>query len=133
VRASGDAATQPPFPVEHGFLGEPTAVNNVETFAAASRIMRRVPGVRGNGGTRVNRHPAAQRRRRLRRPRIYEVEWGVTLREVLDMVGADNPRAVQISGPSGEMLSVAADATAGSPLTICPATAPSWCSTTNVT
>jgi [NiFe] hydrogenase diaphorase moiety large subunit len=32
------------------------------------------------------------------------------LRDVLDLVGADNPRAVQISGPSGEMLSVAADA-----------------------
>ena len=35
-------------------------------------------------------------------PGIYEVEWGVTLRDVLDMVGADNPLAVQISGPSGE-------------------------------
>jgi len=40
----GTPRLKPPFPVEHGFLGEPTAVNNVETFAAASRIMREGAG-----------------------------------------------------------------------------------------
>ena len=107
----GTPRLKPPFPVEHGFLGKPTVVNNVETFAAASRIMQEgagwfaAMGVPGSTGTRllsVAGDCAA--------PGIYEVEWGVTLREVLDMVGADNPRAVQISGPAGEMLSVAADA-----------------------
>ena len=43
------------------------------------------------------------------RPGVYEVEWGITLDEVLTMVGAQDARAVQISGPSGECLSVAAD------------------------
>jgi len=43
------------------------------------------------------------------RPGVYEVEWGITLDEVLFMVGAQDARAVQISGPSGECLSVAAD------------------------
>ena len=43
-------------------------------------------------------------------PGIYEVEWGTTLRKVLDMISAHDASAVQISGPSGEMLSVAADA-----------------------
>ena len=107
----GTPRLKPPFPVEHGFLGKPTVVNNVETFAAASRIMQEgagwfaAMGVPGSTGTRlisVAGDCAA--------PGIYEVEWGVTLHEVLGMVGAENPRAVQISGPAGEMLSVAADA-----------------------
>ncbi len=85
--------------------------NNVETFAAATRIMQEgagwfaAMGVPGSTGTRllsVAGDCAA--------PGIYEAEWGVTLRDMLEMVGADNPRAVQISGPSGEMLSVDADA-----------------------
>jgi [NiFe] hydrogenase diaphorase moiety large subunit len=107
----GTPRLKPPFPVENGFLGMPTVVNNVETFAAATRIMQEgagwfaVMGVPGSTGTRllsVSGDCAA--------PGIYEVEWGVTLREVLDMVGAHTPRAIQISGPAGEMLSVAADA-----------------------
>jgi [NiFe] hydrogenase diaphorase moiety large subunit len=43
------------------------------------------------------------------RPGVYEVEWGVTLDEVLTMVCAHDAHAVQISGPSGECLSVEAD------------------------
>ena len=107
----GTPRLKPPFPVENGFLGKPTVVNNVETFAAASRIMQEgagwfaAKGVPGSTGTRLI-SVAGDRAA----PGIYEVEWGVTLREVLDMIGADNPRAVQISGPAGEMLSVAADA-----------------------
>jgi Respiratory-chain NADH dehydrogenase 51 Kd subunit len=37
----GTPRLKPPFPVEYGFLGKPMAVNNVETFAAAARIMDR--------------------------------------------------------------------------------------------
>jgi [NiFe] hydrogenase diaphorase moiety large subunit len=107
----GTPRLKPPFPVEDGFLGKPTVVNNVETFAAASRIMQEgagwfaamgVPGSTGSRLLSVSGDCAA--------PGIYEVQWGVTLREVLEMIGADDPRAVQISGPSGEMVSVAADA-----------------------
>ncbi|MDY6997355.1 MAG: NAD(P)H-dependent oxidoreductase subunit E [Actinomycetota bacterium] len=107
----GTPRLKPPFPVERGFRGMPTVVNNVETFAAATRIMEKgaawfaAMGVAGSTGTRllsVSGDCAA--------PGIYEVEWGVTLRAVLDLIGADDPRAVQISGPSGEMLAVAADA-----------------------
>ena len=37
----GTPRLKPPFPVEHGFLDKPTVVNNVETFAAAARIMEK--------------------------------------------------------------------------------------------
>ena len=107
----GSPRVKPPFPVEYGFLGKPTVVNNVETFAAAARIMDRgadwfaAMGTSDSKGTRllsVSGDCAA--------PGIYEIEWGITLREVLEMIGAEDPRAVQISGPSGEMVSASADA-----------------------
>lgn len=107
----GTPRLKPPFPVEYGFLGRPTVVNNVETFAAAARIMDEgaawfaAMGTSESKGTRllsVSGDCAA--------PGIYEVEWGITLGEVLEMVGAEAPLAVQISGPSGEMVSASADA-----------------------
>ena len=42
-------------------------------------------------------------------PGVYEVEWGITLDDVLTMVGARDSHAVQVGGPSGECVSVAAD------------------------
>ena len=86
----GTPRLKPPFPVEYGFLGKPTCVNNVETFAAAARIMElgadwfAAMGTPESTGTRllsVAGDCAA--------PGIYEVEWGITLREVLEMVGAE--------------------------------------------
>ncbi|NTY60341.1 NAD(P)H-dependent oxidoreductase subunit E [Mycolicibacterium sphagni] len=106
----GTPRLKPPFPVEHGFLGKPTVVNNVETFAAACRILQdgaewfAAMGVPGSTGTRLLSVAGD-----CTAPGIYEVPWGITLREVLERVGAEDARAVQISGPSGEMLSVAAD------------------------
>jgi [NiFe] hydrogenase diaphorase moiety large subunit len=38
------------------------------------------------------------------RPGIYEVDMGVTLREILDMCGAEDAAAVQVGGPSREMV-----------------------------
>jgi len=37
-------------------------------------------------------------------PGIYEVEWGLTIRELLDMVGARDTLAVQVGGASGQCL-----------------------------
>ena len=37
-------------------------------------------------------------------PGIYEVEFGVSLRQVLEMAGADQAQAVQVGGPSGELV-----------------------------
>jgi [NiFe] hydrogenase diaphorase moiety large subunit len=106
----GTPRLKPPFPVQEGYLGKPTCVNNVETFAAATRVIeegaewfRRI-GTPDSAGTRLLSVAGD-----CDRPGVYEVEWGITLDEVLSMVGARDARAVQISGPSGECLSVAAD------------------------
>jgi [NiFe] hydrogenase diaphorase moiety large subunit len=97
---------KPPFPVENGFLGKPTCLNNVETFAAASRIIEMggawfaAMGTPESTGTRLLSVAGD-----CSAPGVYEIEWGMTLAEMLSMVGAEHPRAVQISGPSGEMVS----------------------------
>ena len=106
----GTPRVKPPFPVQQGYLGKPTCVNNVETFAAVSRIMEegadwfRAMGTPDSAGTRLLSVAGD-----CSKPGIYEVEWGVTLNEVLAMVGAKEARAVQISGPSGECVSVEKD------------------------
>ena len=66
----GVPRNRPPFPVTHGYLGQPTVVNNVETFAAAAHI-----ALRGSAWFRSSRHGKiggqqdTERQRRLRVPR----------------------------------------------------------------
>ena len=38
-------------------------------------------------------------------PGIYEIEWGKTIREILNLCGAKNTQLVQMGGPSGVCLS----------------------------
>lgn len=106
----GTPRLKPPFPVQEGYLGKPTCVNNVETLAAAARVMEngaqwfRRMGTPDSAGTRLLSVAGD-----CDRPGVYEVEWGITLDEVLAMVGARDARAVQMSGPAGECLSVEVD------------------------
>lgn len=106
----GTPRLKPPYPTQHGYLGRPTCVNNVETFAAATRVIEEGAewfqrlGTSDSPGTRLLSIAGD-----CARPGVYEIEWGITLDEVLAMVGAQDARAVQVSGPSGECLSVRAD------------------------
>lgn len=106
----GTPRLKPPYPIQRGYLGKPTCVNNVETFAAASRVIAegadwfRSMGTSTSAGTRLVSIAGD-----CRRPGVYEVQWGITLDEVLRIADAPNAHAVQISGPSGECLSVRAD------------------------
>jgi [NiFe] hydrogenase diaphorase moiety large subunit len=98
----GDPRNRPPFPARRGFLGFPTAVNNVETLACVTRILEDGPASFARHGT-----PASTGTKALSvsgdcwRPGVYEVPFGITLGEVLERVGADEVRAVQMGGPSG--------------------------------
>lgn len=99
----GEPRVRTYFPVERGFRQKPTVVNNVETFAAAARVMELGADHFASLGT-----PQLKGTRLLSvagdctRPGIYEIEWGTRLAEVLEWAGATSPMAVQISGPSGE-------------------------------
>ena len=93
------------FPTEYGYLGQSTIVNNVETFAMAARIVELGTGFISTIGTKesigtkvicVSGDVA--------KPGIYEIEWGMTVKEILYLSQATSPYFVQISGPSGECI-----------------------------
>ena len=98
----GVPRNRPPYPVTHGFLGKPTIVNNVETFAAAALVAARggewyrAIGTSKSAGTKLLSVSGD-----VARSGIYEYPFGVTVQQVLDDAGATNAQAVQISGPSG--------------------------------
>lgn len=102
----GEPRDRPPFPVQKGFLNQPTTVNNVETLATATQII-----VHGAGWFRSMGTPVSAGTKLLsvsgdcERPGIYEVEFGLTIKELLEMVGAKDTLAVQVGGPSGQCIS----------------------------
>ena len=101
----GEPRVRPPFPVEKGYLGKPTIVNNVETFATVTKIIKhgaiwyRGFGTKDSPGTKLLSVSGD-----CSRPGIYEVEWGVSIGEFLHLVGAEDPLAVQVGGPSGKCI-----------------------------
>mgnify|MGYP001548419342 FL=1 len=95
------------FPTERGYMQKPTVINNVETFCCAARIVEYGADHYLKAGT-----PASPGTKLLsvsgdcRLPGIYEIPMGTTVRQVLDMCEADRPHFIQVSGPSGECLSM---------------------------
>jgi len=98
----GEPRNRPPFPVQKGYQGKPTVVNNVETLAKVVPIMLNGPewfagiGTKESTGTKLLSIPGD-----CEVPGVYEMEWGMTIREMLEMVKADSTQAVIVGGPSG--------------------------------
>ena len=101
----GVPRNRPPFPVTHGYLGQPTVVNNVETFAAAAHIALRgsawfrAAGTEKSAGSKILSVSGD-----CASPGIYEYPFGISIRQVLDDCGAKDVQAVQIGGPSGTLI-----------------------------
>ncbi len=101
----GDPKNRPPFPAQKGYLGCPTSVNNVETFCCVARIIDQGAGwfsqigSKGSTGTKLLSISGD-----VRRPGVYEVPFGITMKEVLEMAGGDGAAAVQVGGPSGQLI-----------------------------
>lgn len=107
---------KPPFPAQSGLWGKPTVINNVETLASVSIIIRngadefRKVGTTKSPGTKtfaLTGHVA--------NTGLIEVPFGTTLREIVFNIGGgvtddngevwpDGFKAVQIGGPSGGCL-----------------------------
>jgi len=101
----GEPRDKPPFPVEKGYLGYPTIVNNVETLATAVKILHNGAEWYSNFGTKDSLGTKLLSiSGDCRYPGIYEVEWGTSIREILDMSGADDVQAIQVGGPSGMLI-----------------------------
>lgn len=102
----GNPRNRPPYPVTHGYLGQPTVVNNVETFAAAARIALNggawfaAQGTGKSTGTKILSISGD-----CARPGIYEYPFGTTIAAILKDCGAEKSLGVQIGGPSGTFIS----------------------------
>lgn len=103
----GEPRNRPPYPVNTGYMGFPTIVNNVETLAS-------VPHIINNGGKWYNKFGTDKSTGSklfsvsgdCRHPGVYELLWGTTLKEILKITGAENTKAIQVGGASGICLPV---------------------------
>ncbi len=98
----GTPRNRPPFPVTHGYLNQPTVVNNVETFAAASLIALHggawytAIGTATSSGSKILSVSGD-----CARPGLYEYPFGVTVAQVLADCAARDTQAVQVGGAAG--------------------------------
>jgi [NiFe] hydrogenase diaphorase moiety large subunit len=101
----GNPRNRPPYPVTHGYLGQPTVVNNVETFLAAAGIALHggawfaAVGTEKSRGTKILSLSGD-----CARPGIYEYPFGATVADILKDCGASDTLGVQVGGPSGTFI-----------------------------
>lgn len=101
----GEPRNRPPFPVTMGFMDRPTVVNNVETFAWVCAIMDKgADWFREQGTERSTGLKLFSISGDCARPGIYEFPMGITVSELLDQVGGETAKAVQIGGASGHCI-----------------------------
>jgi NADH-quinone oxidoreductase subunit F len=105
----GEPRNKPPFPVEAGLFGKPTAINNVETLVNIPAIVLHggaayagigTPGSTGPKLFCVSGHVA--------RPGLYETSFGPSLRDVIALAGGVSSgrpiRAVLVGGAAGSFV-----------------------------
>ena len=106
----GEPTMKPPFPAESGYLGKPTNVNNVETFANIPVILTRGAGWFSSIGTAKSKGTKVfALAGKINNVGLIEVPMGTTLREVIYEIGGGIKggkkfKAVQTGGPSGGCL-----------------------------
>jgi bidirectional [NiFe] hydrogenase diaphorase subunit len=103
----GTPRPRPPYPAVSGLWDEPTLINNVETYANVSAIIRHGGewyasiGTEKSKGTKVFALAG-----KIERTGLIEVPMGLTLREIIFDIGGGIPegrafKAAQTGGPSG--------------------------------
>ncbi len=98
---------RPPYPVERGFRGKPTIINNVETLASVPWILRHGASAFAAFGTKTSRGTKVfALAGKINRGGLIEVPMGITIREVVEEIGGGIQhgrefKAVQLGGPSG--------------------------------
>lgn len=106
----GTPRPRPPYPAQEGLFGEPTLINNVETYANVPTIIRNGGawyaqiGTEKSKGTKVFALAG-----RVQNTGLVEVPMGITLRAMVFEIGGGIPegrkfKAVQTGGPSGGCL-----------------------------
>jgi NADH-quinone oxidoreductase subunit F len=105
----GEPRNKPPFPVEKGLFGKPTGINNVETLVNVLEILR----IGGLEYTKIGTPDSTGPRLFclsgcVERPGVYEVEHGITLRELLELAGGVRGgkalKAILLGGAAGSFV-----------------------------
>src|SRR5664280_2046184 len=105
----GEPRNRPPFPVDSGYLGRPTIVNNVETFACVTAIMAKgAPWFAAIGTERSTGPKLFSVSGDCARPGVYEFPMGLPVSELLREVGGEDAKAVQVGGASGRCVPASA-------------------------
>ena len=105
----GEPRSKPPFPVEVGLFGKPTLVNNVETLVNVLPIMlqggRAFAGTGTSGSTGTKLFCVSGN---VRTPGVYEVPFGMTLRQLIELAGGVTSgrtlQAVLMGGAAGSFV-----------------------------
>ena len=103
----GEPRPRPPFPAVKGLWGQPTIVNNVETYANVAQIILKGAdwfasmGTESSKGTKVFALGG-----KIKNTGLVEIPMGTTLREIVEEIGGGIPngkkfKAAQTGGPSG--------------------------------
>jgi [NiFe] hydrogenase diaphorase moiety large subunit len=103
----GEPRDRPPFPVRRGYFDKPTVVNNVETLCSTVKvILNGGEWYRSFGTTESTGTKLLSISGDCRFPGVYEVDWGFSINDMLEMVGAikSEVQAVQVGGPSGALI-----------------------------
>ncbi len=103
----GEPRNKPPFPTQSGLFGKPTAINNVETLANVSQIVLQGGekftsiGTAESTGTKLFCLSGA-----VEKPGVYEVEFGMTLGELLEIAGGAKGEiaAILLGGAAGSFI-----------------------------
>ncbi len=101
---------RPPFPAQSGLWGRPTVINNVETLAAVSHILRDGPDAyAARGASNARGTKTFSLAGKVERTGLIEVPLGTTLRQIIFDIGGGVAegrafKAVQTGGPSGGCL-----------------------------
>jgi NADH:ubiquinone oxidoreductase subunit F (NADH-binding) len=109
----GEPRQRPPFPIQKGINGKPTAINNVETWANIPIIMEKGAkefartGTKNNSGTKIFSLVG-----KVKYTGLVEVPMGITLKQIVHDIGGGpinghKIKAVQTGGPSGGCIPVA--------------------------
>jgi len=104
----GEPRNRPPFPIDTGYLGRPTIVNNVETFAWVVCVLAwGADWFRSHGTDKSSGYKLFSVSGDCARPGVYEFPMGITLAQLLAEVGGEGAKAVQVGGASGQCVPAA--------------------------
>ncbi len=103
----GEPRPRPPYPAEKGLWGQPTCINNVETWANVPVIIDRGAKWYSNIGTETSKGTKVfSLVGKINNTGLVEVPMGISLKEIIYNIGGGIPggkefKAVQTGGPSG--------------------------------